>query len=174
MLKTDRLKLVPHSVDLLRAEIGNHVQLARLLGAVVPKNWPPKSTVDALPFFLNCVESSPLYIGWMGWYAVTTTTGSFPELIGSGGFMGPPENGAAQLGYSIIDQHQNQGFATEMVGGLIKWAFSNPECTRLVAETEWENPFSVRVLKNNGFSPVGAASEPGGLRFELSALQADG
>ncbi|MEI6539065.1 MAG: hypothetical protein WCO86_06000 [Planctomycetota bacterium] len=71
----------------------DHAELARILSASVPVNWPPESTVDALPFFLSCVESSPNQVGWFGWYAVTTRTDKTPPvLVGGAGFMGPPDD----------------------------------------------------------------------------------
>ncbi|MFT5303263.1 MAG: ribosomal-protein-alanine N-acetyltransferase, partial [Mariniblastus sp.] len=53
--------------------------------------------------------------------------------------------------------------------GLIEWAFGHSDCSLAVAETEWKNPQSVRVLVKNGFVQTGAVSETGGSRFELSA-----
>lgn len=175
MITTERLKLIPGTAEMLRAEINDHVELARLLSALVPNNWPPETTVDALPFFLDCVESSPGQDGWFGWYALSTkTNGNDPaNLIGGGGFMGPPKNGTVQLGYSVIDQHQRKGYAPELVGGLIRWAFKHSGCVGAIAETEWSNPASARVLEKNGFVSAGPASTPGGTRFELTAPTSD-
>jgi RimJ/RimL family protein N-acetyltransferase len=55
-----------------------------------------------------------------------------------------------------------------MVTGLVRWAAEQPGVTRVVAETEWANPASVRVLLKAGFAPAGTAREPGGARFELA------
>ena len=168
MITTESLKLIPSTAEMLRAEINDPVELAQLLTALVPNNWPPETTVDALPFFLDCVESSS---GQDGWYALNTkTNGNDPaNLIGGGGFMGPPKNGTVQLGYSVIDQHQRKGYATEIVGGLIRWAFRQSGCLGAIAETEWSNPASARVLAKNSFVSAGPASTPGGTRFELTA-----
>lgn len=171
MITTPRLTLIPSTAELVRAEINDHVELTRLLSASVPENWPPESTVDALAFFLDCVESSPDQVGWFGWYAITSQKDATDpaELVGGGGFMGPPKDGAVQIGYSVIDQHQRKGYATEIVTALIKWAFAQPMCTRVIAETEWANPPSVRVLEKNGFVAAGTASKSEGTRFELAA-----
>ncbi len=173
MISTERLLLIPHSCELLQAEIHDHAELSRLLNASVPSNWPPESTADALPFFLSIVESAVDQVGWFGWYAVakpTVATHSHsPELIGGGGFMGPPSGGSAQMGYSVIDQHQGQGYATEMVKSLLQWALVHSECDVVVAETEWANPASVRVLIKSGFSRIGEPSAGGGARFQFSA-----
>lgn len=174
MIETSRLTLIPSTAEMLRAEIGDHPELARILSASVPENWPPESTADALAFFLQCVESSPEQVGWFGWYALSKKTDeSASELIGCGGFMGPPNDGAAQIGYSVIDQHQCNGFATEIVNALVKWGFAQPNCTRVIAETEWANPPSARVLEKTGFVSVGPTEAPGGTRFELVGSSQD-
>ena len=171
MLSTERLMLIPHSCELLQAEIHDHAELSRLLNASVPSNWPPESTIDALPFFLSSVESAVGQIGWFGWYAVSKQTAAThsPELVGGGGFIGPPSGGSAQVGYSVIDQHQGRGYATELLKSLIQWALSHSECDVVVAETEWTNPASVRVLEKSGFSRIGEPSVGGGSRFQFSA-----
>jgi RimJ/RimL family protein N-acetyltransferase len=52
-----------------------------------------------------------------------------------------------------------------MVGGLVRWAMGQPGVTGVLAETEWANPASVRVLSKAGFARGGPATEPGGARF---------
>jgi RimJ/RimL family protein N-acetyltransferase len=168
MIVTRRLTLIPATVSLARAELHDRTAFAALLGAVVPDTWPPESTVDALPLFLGWLEAAPDRVGWFGWYAVLrdgSPTGSV--LIGGGGFLGPPEGGAVQMGYSVLSEFQRRGYATEIVRGLATWAFVQPGVEVIAAETEWANPASVRVLERNGFQVVGAASEPDGTRFEL-------
>jgi len=169
VLVTERLTLIPATVPLARAELADREQFARLLSATVPDNWPPESVVDALPLFLGWLEAAPDAIGWFGWYALLRSETEPPVLVGGGGLLGPPQEGVVQTGYSVLPQFQKRGFATELVRGLIGWAFAHPEVTRIVAETEWANPASVRVLQKTGFVEVGPASEPGGTRFELRA-----
>jgi RimJ/RimL family protein N-acetyltransferase len=171
MLTTERLVLIPHSYELLQAEIHDHAELSRLLNASVPSNWPPESTIDALPFFLSCAEAAAGQIGWFGWYAVAKKTAATrsAELVGGGGFMGPPTRGSAQVGYSVIDQHQGSGYATELLKSLIQWALLHSQCDVIVAETEWANPASVRVLEKCGFSRIGPPSQGGGSRFQFPA-----
>ena len=169
MITTRRLTLVPATVAHVRAEITDHDELARLIHANVPENWPPASSADALPLFLKWLEAAPDGIGWFAWYAVATDqANSTPVLVGSGGFLGPPRDGEVSIGYSVLPQFQRVGFATEIVGGLLQWVRGKPTVTRVVAETEWANPASVRVLSKLGFVEMGPSTEPGGTRFELS------
>lgn len=166
MILTERLKLIPASVALARAEIADRVEFARLLGAAVPDNWPPETLADALSLFLGWLEAAPERVGWFGWYVLTE--GAEPTLVASTGFKGPPQAGTAEIGYCVLPQFQCRGFATEMVAGLVAWATAQPGVDRIVAETEWANPASVRVLTKVGFVRTGTASEPDGARFELA------
>jgi len=169
VIRTERLTLVPATVALARAELADRGEFARLLHASVPENWPPESAADALPLFLGWLEAAPDRAGWFGWYALAPMEGgTAPVLVAGGGFLGPPEDGTVHIGYSVLPQFQQQGYATELVGGLLRWAFAQPGVSRIAAETEWANPASVRVLVKSGFVPAGVATEPGGTRFEWS------
>ncbi len=166
VITTKRLKLVPASAQLVRAEMENRALFAELLDATVSENWPPENLADALPLFLEWIEAAPEQVGWFGWYALANEENRF-FLVGSGGFMGPPKEGEVELGYCVLPQFQGAGYATEMVQALTTWAFSRSGVLRIAAETEWANPASVRVLTKAGFTPAGCARDPNGERFEL-------
>jgi RimJ/RimL family protein N-acetyltransferase len=162
------MQLIPATLDLIRAEIEDRPAFARLLSAVVPENWPPETLVDALPWFLHQMEATPHQSGWFGWYGLAVTSPDRrSELVASGGFKGPPQNGTAEVGYSVLPQHQGQGFATEMVGALVAWAFRQPGLQRIIAETTEGNLASICVLNKLGFRSTGAGNEPGSIGFEL-------
>jgi RimJ/RimL family protein N-acetyltransferase len=167
VIETDRLRLTPATVVLARAEISDRSEFARLLGASVPDNWPDENLADALPVFLSWLEAAPHHAGWYNWYALAVASPACAVLVASGGFKGPPQDGTVEIGYSVLPQFQGRGYATEMVGGLVRWALGQPGVLRVVAETEWANPASVRVLSKSGFAPVGPATAAGGLRLEF-------
>ncbi|HTD29047.1 MAG TPA: GNAT family protein [Xanthomonadaceae bacterium] len=170
MIETSRLKLIPATVAHARAENGDRAEFARLLQATVPDNWPPESTADALPLFLEWLEAAPDSVGWFGWYALARVEGEDkPTLVGGGGFLGPPQDGQVGIGYSVLPQFQGKGYATEIAGALVQWA-RQQAVLRIVAETEWANPASVRVLTRLGFAETGPGSEPGGGMFELALV----
>jgi RimJ/RimL family protein N-acetyltransferase len=168
MIVTRRLTLIAATVALARAEIHDRAGFADLLGAVVPEAWPPESAADALPLFLGWLEAAPEKAGWFGWYALCRDICAAGQvLVGGGGFLGPPEDGVVQMGYSVLPEFQRRGYATEMVRGLATWAFVQSGVNVIAAETEWANPASVRVLERTGFQTAGAATDPAGMRFEL-------
>jgi RimJ/RimL family protein N-acetyltransferase len=166
MLQTARMRLVPFRADLVRAEMEDRPAFAQMLGATVPVAWPPEMLADALPWFLKQLEAAPEHTGWFGWYGLWChETGA--ELVAGAGFKGPPSQGTVEIGYSVLPGFQGRGFATEMVGTLVRWAFAQPGVQRIIAETMPDNTPSLRLLGKLGFTAGGPAVEPGHLRLAL-------
>jgi len=165
-IATERLELVPATEALVRAEIDSAEDFARRLGARVPTGWPPETVADALPYFLERLRARPEEAGWWNWYAVVRgERDGDRELVGSGGFQGPPADGTVEIGYSVLPEFRGKGYATEIVGGLVTWARSQPGVRDITARTEGENPASARVLLKAGFAPQGEG------RFTLEPLR---
>jgi len=176
MIVTARMRLVPATVALARAELTARAEFARLLSATVPDEWPPEILADALPIFLEWIEAATAQVGWYVWYAMMRApreaqdmlAGSVGDiLIASAGFKGPPQDGTVEIGYSVLPRFQGHGYATEMVRALIDWAFAQPGVSRIVAETTEDNTPSVRLLNRLGFVRTEPAVEPGHIRFLL-------
>lgn len=150
-------------------EIGNPIALGRALRAVVPTAWPPESVQDVLAFFAQELEANPNTEGFSGYYWLTTQENAEQTtLIGSGGFKGKPDaDGTVEIGYGVLPEFQNKGYATEAVRGLVTWALSQKSVGRVIAEAFPDNVPSVRVLAKCSFMEVGAGSEPGVKRFEF-------
>ena len=177
MIVTARMRLVPATVALARAELADRAEFGRLLSATVPDEWPPEILADALPLFLEWIEAAPDRVGWYVWYAMMRAPREASDmlagdvgdiLVASAGFKGPPQDGTVEIGYSVLPRFQGHGYATEMVRVLIDWAFAQPGVARIVAETTEDNTPSVRVLKRQGFTNAGPAIEPGHIRLVLN------
>lgn len=167
---------MPATVALARAELKDRAEFARLLSAFVPDEWPPEILADALPVFLEWIEAAPDRVGWYVWYAMMRAPHEALDmlasevgdiLMASGGFKGPPQDGVIEIGYSVLPRFQGQGYATEMVGALIDWAFAQEGVTRIVAETTADNVASLRLLHRLGFMQSGPAVERGHIRLVL-------
>jgi len=67
--------------------------------------------------------------------------------VGFIGFKGYPNTrGETEIGYGIDESFRNQGYMTEAITILSRWAFENPECQAITA-TSVSNPASERVLQ---------------------------
>lgn len=168
IVTTERLELVCGNLELARAEVFNQQEISTLLNAEVPNCWPPPlNDAASAEFFLNYAESNPDALEYGMWYIILVD-GEKREAIGNIGFKGmPDESNTIETGYSIVENHQRKGYASEAVAGLMGWAFSQPKVEVVIAETLTEGFPSQKVLKKNGFTFVGEGSEPGVIRFEL-------
>jgi [ribosomal protein S5]-alanine N-acetyltransferase len=165
MIETPRMRLVPATVELIGAEIDDRASFAELLAAVVPANWPPETLADALPWFRQQIEAAPEQAHWRVWYGVLREANR-DILVASVGFMGPPQDGGIEVGYSVLPDYQRRGLAAEMTGALIDWALAQPGVERVAAEVDQQNTPSLRLIARLGFEVTGAGRDPGHLRFE--------
>lgn len=167
-LVTERLDLVPATLDLVRAAISDVPALGRALQATVSPNWPPEFLDrPALKFTLDKLRKSHRHAGW--WlYFVVLRTASGRTLIGSVGYKGPPsKDGTVELGYGIVPEHQRRGYASEAVRALVAHAFAKPTVKRVIAETLPDLTPSIGVMTKCGFMFIGQGSERGVIRYEL-------
>jgi len=169
-IRTERLELIPATVELLSAEMENLPLFREKLGAEVPATWPPDLyDRPAQEFTLTYLKENKDGVGWMLWYLVLNNVNeNSTALIGTCGYKGKPSaDGTVEIGYSVLPEHQRKGYASEAVQALLAHAFSCREVTRVIAETYPELTPSIRVLEKNGFVLIGNGSEPGVIRFEL-------
>jgi len=89
-------------------------------------------------------------------------------LVGSGGIASSPDPGTVFIGYSVLDEFQCRGYATEAVRHIVAAAFALPGVRRIMATTYPELVGSIRVLEKNGF--VCAGETPAGEGFEEGTI----
>lgn len=169
VLTTPRLRLLPATPTLLQADLEGPTHLAAALAVSVPADWPPPLTgEEALQHTLRALAHEPAGSPWHSWYFSLWGEGG-ATVVGTGGFKGPPAEGAVEVGYSVVESVQGRGLATEAVGALIAWAFTHPEVERVVAHTLPELRASRRVLVKLGFRLARVLVEDGQdvLAYEL-------
>lgn len=167
-LRTERLQLVAVTLELARAERAGPQRLAKLLGAHVPPSWPPPLNDEAsLAWTVDFLTHQTAGVGWGPWYFLHREHKEV-RLVGQGGFAGlPAPDGTVEIGYSIVPECHRLGLAPEAVRALVAWAFTHREVARVIAHTLPVLLPSIRVLEKCGFTPAGAGSEPGTIRYAL-------
>lgn len=91
------------------------------------------------------------------------------RMVGDLCMMGEPNaDGEVEIGYGTYPEFQGQGFMTEMVGGMIGWAKSEPRIRAVTAATEKSNEASYRVLLKNHFIRSGETETLFLWRLELN------
>ncbi|MBL7804585.1 MAG: GNAT family N-acetyltransferase [Saprospiraceae bacterium] len=151
MLETDRLIIRPlNRRQLLQYfrndgsfEAGLKLPPSRL---VMTPDLKEAFELSILPYTKDHLPSRFYYTLW------SIIRKSEPCLVGDLCFKGPPNPmGEIEIGYGTYPDFQGQGYMTEAVGGLIGWAFSQPDVSCIFAETEKSNPASMRILQKNNF-----------------------
>lgn len=170
-IKTERLELIAATPELARAAASNHPQLAQLLDAQVPAEFPPEIMTDVMEYFAQRLESDPGLIGWWAWYPVLEQAGE-RILIGCLGFTGyPDQDDRLLMGYAMTPSYQGQGYATEAVQGLINWAFQQSQVHQVVADTFPDHAASLRVMEKNHMVLLGEGGEAGTVRYGIDRAQ---
>lgn len=167
-LCTDRLELVAATPELIREEMNDHSRLCYCLNAHVPGSWPPKLIGNMLgPIFADRLEECPRLIGWSYWYWILKNDETGQGcLIGRSYFNEPTCDGTVEIGYEVLTEFRDVGYATEAVRTLVAWAFSHSKIIRVIADAY--PAASIRVLEKNGFTVSCERLRSNMIRFELT------
>ena len=171
LLQTERLDLIALSAELVEA-LEDRPRAERLMGAVVPKEWPDSELSGLLRIYGPWVAEDPARLGYGPWALVARDEGS---VVGSAGFTGNlPEAGKPiELGYGVHPDYRNRGYATEAARALVDWGLAQPSVEQVIAKCDPANAPSFRVLEKLGMTrrgeedgmlvwvrPAGAAAAP--------------
>ena len=131
---------------LLDAAVLGDETLAAALGHDVVVGWA--TFREALRRLRDSLAADPDKARWGTRLFVA---GDPPELVGWGGYKGPPEDGVVELGYEIAETRRGRGLATAATEAMLTEAFADERVTTVIAHTLPERNASNRVLEKLGF-----------------------
>jgi ribosomal-protein-alanine N-acetyltransferase len=148
------------------AALAGDEALARALGHDVAPGWA--TFREALPPTRDVLVEHP---NGHAWGTRLFVSGDPPELVGWGGFKGPPKNGVVEVGYGIAEARRGRGLATAAANAMVAEALADDRVTTVIAHTLPERNASTRVLEKVGFAYDGDAAEDGEAvwRYSLKA-----
>ena len=169
MILTERLDLIPATIDLTQAALDGTAALSAGLRAAVPATWPPEYLdTAALEYTLDRLAEGDEQAGWWMYFVVLRGDAASRTLIGTAGYKGPSaDDGTVEVGYGIVSDHRRRGYAVEATRALLTRAFAESAVRRAIAETLPELTPSIGVLEKCGFRFIGDGAETGVIRFEL-------
>jgi ribosomal-protein-alanine N-acetyltransferase len=144
-----RLELTPLPAAAAAELLDDRVAAAATIGSSLPDAWPQTDLLDVLPIQAAAEPAAEPFGIWLIIERDTNT------VVGDVGFMGPPDGGLVEIGFSVIPDRRRRGYATEAVRSLIDWAFGDPGIREVTARSELENEASARVLHAAGFARIG-------------------
>jgi ribosomal-protein-alanine N-acetyltransferase len=119
-------------------------------------------------FLASLEKARPHDAGWNLWFCILREPRT---LVGNAGFKGRPQGGLAEIGYSMLEAHQRNGYCTEAVRALLDWAFQDPGVRTIVAHTLPGLTPSIGVMEKCGFVFAGDGPIEDGMptiRYQLS------
>lgn len=143
MIKTERLNICP----------ATRIEMETLIQREMEESLKA-AYIQMLEGALQNPEKWEWYIAWL----IKLKNG---EFIGDISFKGLEENGTVEIGYGILKKYWNNGYATEAVAAMTRWAYFQDGVVRIEAETEPTNMSSQRVLEKCGFVPSGIIGNEG-------------
>lgn len=169
-ITTPRLELVRATLAMLEAELPDLARFAAMLGVPIPPIWPAGlNDAQSQQYFIDRVRAEGEN-DFQGWYIVLREPRT---VIGNCGFKTMPMHGEVELGYSVLDAHQCNGYCTEAIRALIARAFTYFEVERVAAATLPHLTPSLRVMVKCGMSFAGEGEEDGlkTVRYEVTREQ---
>jgi len=128
-------------------------QVRAMIDAMAPDQRAQLSA-EWLALFTQAATTDP----WVhGFVARDVETG---EVVGQGGFKGPPRGGVVEIAYGTNPDHRGNGYATETAAALVEYAFSREDVRIVIAHTLPDNVASQRVLAKCGFERIGEVVDP--------------
>jgi RimJ/RimL family protein N-acetyltransferase len=151
MIETDRLIIKPLTYDQLVKYTACDNSLEEELNLNPSCRTISTELNEALEqtILLNVADPSKNYLYYTLWTAISKAEN---RMIGDLCIVGEPnDEGEIEIGYGTYDDYQGRGYMTEIVGGIISWAKSQPAVKSIIASTEKMNLASHKVLQKNQF-----------------------
>ena len=152
-----RIRLLTPDLALLDAAVAGAPALAGALGHDVAEGWDVFE--GAVAHARDAVAADPASTRWGT--RLFLSEDEPVMLVGWGGFKGPPQDGAVELGYAVAPAWRGRGVASAAVQEMLHEAWADPAVQAVVAHTLAEPNASVRVLENAGFERTGEHVEDG-------------
>jgi ribosomal-protein-alanine N-acetyltransferase len=147
-LGSRRLDLTPLPAAAAAALPDDPAAATNLIGSAIPEDWPRADLLDVLPMQAAAEPAEEPFGVWLMIERDTNT------VVGDIGFMGPPDGGVLEIGFSVVPDRRRRGYASEAATALVDWAFRDRTIREIVARSDAENEASRRVLVAAGFTPV--------------------
>lgn len=159
---TPRLALIAITPGSVEAEAAGFGELAKAVVARVPECWPPENwEPHVLQFLRDRFAADPTEVGWQRYIALLEEGGARTLIGTAGGFRRAEKPGECEIGYSVLADYQQRGFATEAAQAFIGWALSHADIEEIVAQTFPSLPRSIRVMEKCGMVFEGPGYQEG-------------
>jgi [ribosomal protein S5]-alanine N-acetyltransferase len=148
------VRLLPATVEHLVALQSDPSAFGRLIGSDVPSGWP--QFPESIEFTIARLSEHPDQAEWWMHFLLLPDS----TLIGSGGYVGPPQDGVVEFGYELAPEFRGQGLGIAAAKAMVAKAAATGAVSMVIAHTlAHENP-STGVLRRLGFTKTRELVDP--------------
>ena len=148
-LETERLILVPLSIENFRLYLEDRRQMEENLGVEVTGEETSyvKRKIFRKPY-KKALNDRKNHLWYTHWQVISKKENTivcgitFKDI--------PNKNGEVEIGYGTREEHRNKGYMSETVKEIVSWALKQEEVKSVLAETNKDNIASQRVLEKAG------------------------
>lgn len=157
-IESERLRLIPLTHQQLQLAHTDRPALELSLGLnISAMQIDPlyQTEIDdaMINFWLpKTLEHTEQYLWYTSWEIVLKRTNTTIGGIGFGGELN--DKGEVETGYMIDGNHHNQGYATEALRTMIRWAFTQANVQAIIVRTYADNLPSRKMMDKCGFNQV--------------------
>lgn len=150
ILKTDRLELVPLLPYQLRLWVEDIANLEKDLKCSYQAEPMEGLFLEIVKGQLEKTEKNPNDYLWHSfWFLIRK---SDRVAVGSAGFKDIPNTDQeVEIGYGLGKGFERNGYMTEAVQAMCKWALEQENMSHITAETDVDGDSSQRILQRGGF-----------------------
>jgi [ribosomal protein S5]-alanine N-acetyltransferase len=102
-----------------------------------------QSVIDSMNEFYPKIG---FHLPWVGYFVLDSN-----EVVGTGGFTGPPKNGKIEIAYWTFKQFEGKGIASFTCRELISISKKTNPTLLITAKTLPKHNASTKILQKNGF-----------------------
>lgn len=151
IIETNRLRIVSLTKEQFQLLLLGTDKMEQALGLTPSYEEMDKETQSAMEYnYIEGLKYPNHYLWYANWQIVLKSEN---KAIGSACFKYKPNKyGQVEIGYGTNSGYRNHGYMTETVKALTEWALLQPNVNCVIAETDKDNPASMRVLEKCGMA----------------------
>ena len=149
-IETERLEIIPLTSSELKLWIEDISALEKELSCIYRGEPLEDWFLEIIKGQLEITENDPENYLWHSFWLLVRKCDR--TVIGSADFKDVPDNtGEVEIGYGLGKEFEHNGFMTEAVKAMCKWALDQKNVTCIIAETGLDGYASQRILQRCGF-----------------------
>jgi RimJ/RimL family protein N-acetyltransferase len=150
IIQTERLKLIPLTLDQLKLWIEDIISLEKELDCSYKAESMEGFFLEIVKGQYEITRKDPKNYLWHSFFFLVRKEDRV--VVGSADFKDiPNENGEVEIGYGLGKEFEHNGYMTEAVKAMCEWASKQNGVKSVIAETDLDGLTSQRILERCGF-----------------------